>query len=159
MIDNVMAHPPPPPGPPPEEEAFRLEIYHFFRRSVRREDGGYVYARQYIYRSAWYRSQLEACMLQAAIKTFLQKLGMLGLIESFTYWRIQKMSDVQRAIARAQGGDQGAERLQPDCNPRIKWNPRIKVRLLISLKNSKNFDNDNNELVVANLGSSVMVDH
>ena len=100
MIDNVMAHPPPPPGPPPEEEAFRLEIYHFFRRSVRREDGGYVYARQYIYKSAWYLSELEACMVQAEIKTFLYKIGILGLIESFTYWRIQKLSHV----LRAQGG-------------------------------------------------------
>ena len=100
-----MAHPPPPPGPPPGigegeeafEEAFRLAVYHFRRRSVRREDGGYVYVRQYIYKSAWYRSELEACMLQAEIKTFLQKLGMLGLILSFTYWQTQKFSEEQGA--------------------------------------------------------------
>ena len=105
-----MAHPPPPPGPPPEEEGFRLTVYHVRRRSVRREDGGYVYARQYIYKSAWYLSELEACMVQAEIKTFLYKIGMLGLIESFTYWRIQKLSHVHQA----QGGDQGAERVQPN---------------------------------------------
>ena len=52
-------------------------------------------------------------MLQAEITTFLQKLGMLGLILSFTYWQTQKISDVQRAIARAQGGYQWAERVQP----------------------------------------------
>ena len=114
-----MAHPPPPPGPPPEEDGFRLTVYHIRRRSVRREDGGYVYARQYIYKSAWYLSELEACMVQAEIKTFLYKIGMLGLIESFTYWRIQKMSAVQRAIERAQAteraqGGQGAQSFQPE---------------------------------------------
>ena len=109
MIDNVMAHPPPPPGPPPEEEAFRLEIYHYFRRNVRSEDGRFVYARQYVFRSAWYLSELEACMVQAEIKTFLAKIGMLALIESFTYWHIQKLSHVRRR----QGGDQGAARVQP----------------------------------------------
>ena len=63
-----MAHPPPPPGPPPGigegEEAFRLAVYHISRRSVRREDGSYVYVRQYIYKSEWYRSELEPCILQ-----------------------------------------------------------------------------------------------
>ena len=96
-----MAHPPPPPGPPPGivgegEDAFRLAVYHVRRRNVRNRDGGNDNVRQYIYKSAWYRSELEACMLQAEIKTFLQKLGMLGLILSFTHWQTQKLSDVQR---------------------------------------------------------------
>ena len=134
-----MAHPPPPPGPPPEtvgplgqgQDAFRLAVYHFRRRNVRNVDGGNDYVRQYIYKSAWYRSELEACMLQAEIKTFLHKLGMLGLILSFTYWQTQKLSEEQRAIARsstrlAMGsrgatdgtwGYQGAERVQPD----LRW--------------------------------------
>ena len=103
-----MAHPPPPSGPPPEEEGFRLTVYHVRRRSVRREDGGHDYVRQYIYKSAWYRSEVEACMVQAEIKTFLYKLGILGLIESFTYWRIQQLSHV----LRAQGGDQQTDNIQ-----------------------------------------------
>ena len=108
----IMAHPPPPSGPPPEE--FRLAIYHIKRKNVRNRNGGQVRVRQIIYRSHWYPTRNEVRMLQAEIKTFLQTLGMLGLIESFTYWRIQKMSDVQRAIARGPGGYQGAERFQPD---------------------------------------------
>ena len=116
-----MAHPPPPPGPPPGigegEEAFRLAVYHISRRSVRREDGSYVYVRQYIYKSEWYRSELEPCILQWEIKTFLRQLGMLGLILSFTYWQTQKLSEEQGAIARSPGGYQGAERVQPD----LRW--------------------------------------
>ena len=59
-------------------------------------------------------------MLQAEIETFLERNCMLGLFESFTHWRIQKMSDVEQAIARAQatadaqGGYQGAESVQPE---------------------------------------------
>ena len=78
-----MAHPPPPPGPPPGigegEEAFRLAVYHISRRSVRREDGSYVYVRQYIYKSEWYRSELEPCILQWEIKTFFAATWYVGI--------------------------------------------------------------------------------
>ena len=120
-----MAHPPPPPGPPPgivgeEEDGFRLAAYHCKRINFRNSHGGSDYVRQYIYKSAWYPTRREVRVLQAEIKAFLERNCMLGLFESFTYWRIQKMSDVQRAIARAQatgraqGGYQGAESFQPE---------------------------------------------
>ena len=115
-----MAHPPPPPGPPPEEDYFRLAVYHFQPIEIRNWDGGRDRLRQYIYRSAWYCTRVEVEWLQAEIKTFLVRVGMLGLFESFTHWRIQKMSDVEQEIARAQatadaqGGYQGAESVQPE---------------------------------------------
>ena len=115
----LMAHPPPPTWPPPEEEQFRLAVYHFKRKNVRNGNGGQDRVRQIIYRSAWYPTRGEVRMLQAEIKTFLERNGMLGFFESFTHWRIQKMSDVQRAIERAQAtaraqGGQGAQSFQPE---------------------------------------------
>ena len=123
-----MAHPPPPPGPPPgidpigeREESFRLAVSHVKRIRVRNGDGGRDTVRQYIYKSAWYRTEHEVRWLQAEIKCFLYRVGMLGLFESFTHWRIQKMSDVEQAIWRAQAttraiqrGYQGAESFQPE---------------------------------------------
>ena len=105
----LMAHPPPPLGPPPEEEQFRLAVYHFKRKTVRNRNGGQDRVRQIIYRSAWYPTVGQVRMLQAEIKTFLERNCMLGLFESFTHWRIQKWSDVQWAIERRQATERAQE--------------------------------------------------
>ena len=107
-----MAHPPPPPGPPPEivgplgqgRDAFRLAVYHMRPLSVPNENGGNDLVRQYVYKSEWYPTRSEIRILQAEIKFFLERIGMLGLILSFTHWRIQKFSVLQRAIASGTGG-------------------------------------------------------
>ena len=107
-----MAHPPPPPGPPPEiagplgqgRDAFRLAVYHMRPLSVPNENGGNDLVRQYIYKSELYHTRREIRILQAEIKFFLERIGMLGLILSFTHWRIQIYSVLQRARATNPGG-------------------------------------------------------
>ena len=79
--------------------------------SVPNENGGNDLVRQYIYKSEWYPTRREIRILQAEIKFFLERIGMLGLILSFTHWRIQKFSVLQRAIASGPGGH---ESFQPE---------------------------------------------
>ena len=111
-----MAHPPPPPGPEiagplgQGRDAFRLAVYHMRPLSVPNENGGDNLVRQYIYKSEWYPTRREIRILQAEIRCFLARIGMLGLILSFTHWRIQKFS-LQQAIASGPGGH---ESFQPE---------------------------------------------
>ena len=91
-------------------DAYRLAVYHMRPLSVPNENGGNNLAGQYIYKSEWYPTRREIRILQAEIKFFLERIGMLGLISSFTHWRIQKFS-LQQAIASGPGGH---ESFQPE---------------------------------------------